>query len=164
MSAATVTATSPTPGTLIDTVYDSPDYRDAFLVDSAHGGRIEDFATGFFLAQPRWLAKVSMNLGDAQSRQAAINAGEYLEGSSVGSWKVYGRTDDEIVFGEHMGFMEYRFSMLQKPDGQVEAATSVKYLKRFGHIYFGVLKPFHIGFIKVALRNASARGAQVHAR
>ena len=40
------------------------------------------------------------------------------------------------MFGDQMGFMEYRFSVLQRLDGRIEAATAVKYLKRFGHFYF----------------------------
>ena len=161
---ARIAPTEPTTGTLIEAAYLAPDYRDAYLVESNHGVRIEDFATGFFQSQPRWLAKVSMNLGDAISRTDAIADGTYAQGSSVGSWKVHGRSPNEIMFGEHMGFMEYRFSILQRPDGNIEAATSVKYLKRFGHIYFGVVKPFHIGFIKVALRNAARRSTEAVAQ
>ncbi len=164
MAVVRVSPVPPTPGTLISAAYSDPDYRDAFRVSPACGDRVEDFATAFFASQPGWLAKVSMNLGDKKSRHDAIKgANEYAEGSSIGSWKIHGRTNDEIMFGEHMGFMEYRFSMLRRPDGAIEAATSVKYLKRFGHLYFGVVKPFHIGFIKLALRNTSSHAASAMA-
>ncbi len=155
MSASNVTSTEPTRGTLIAAAYPTADYRDAFLVESGHTGQIEDFVTRFFLQQPRWIARVSMNLSDETSRLEAIGPGEYPQGSSVGSWKVHGRSKNEIMFGEHMGFMEYRFSVLQRPDGRIEAATAVKYVKRFGHIYFAIVKPFHRAFIKIALRNAA---------
>jgi hypothetical protein len=155
MSAINVRPTEPTLGTLIAAAYPAPDYRDAFLVNSGCNDRIEDFATNFFLRQPRWIAKVSMNLGGGTSRLEAIGAGGYPDCSSVGSWKVHGRSENEIMFGDHMGFMEYRFSVLQRTDGCIEAVTVVKYLKRFGHIYFAIVKPFHRAFIKIALRNAA---------
>jgi len=146
---------APIADTLIAEAYETPDYIDAFRVTSNHGSRVEDFATGFFLSQPRWLAKISMNLGDDRSRRQAIDRGDYAVGTFVGSWMVQGRNADEIMFGEQMGFMEYRFSFLQQPGGSVIASTSVKYLERFGHVYFGLVKPFHRGFIRVALRNAA---------
>ena len=157
-----VSAVTPTGGTLLEAAYANPDYRDAYLVTTKHPMPVEDFATGFFLSQPRWLARVSMNLGDDTSRRHAIEAREYAEGSSVGSWRIHGRADNEIVFGEHMGFMEYRFSMLRRPDGRIEAGTTVRYLKRFGPIYFAFVKPFHRGFIRIVLKNA-ARHAVDHA-
>lgn len=156
MEPSAITATEATANTLIDQAYALPDYRDAYLVGSNAELEIEDFATAFFLSQPTWLARVSMNVGGRQSRIDAIGDGSYEAGGSVGSWKIHGRADNEIMFGEHMGFMEYRFSLLKRPDGRIEAGTSVRYLKRLGNVYFAVVKPFHIGFIKVALRHAAA--------
>lgn len=153
----TVTPISPSTDTLVESSYDRPDYRDAYLIANPHDVTVEQFASGFFLSQPAWLARVSMNLGGGQSRRAAIGDAGYLVGSSVGSWKVHERSEDEIVFGEHMGFMEYRFSVLRRADGDIEASTVVKYLKRFAPFYFTVVKPFHRGFIKVALGNAAKR-------
>lgn len=150
---ADIAAISPSSGTLIESIYDDPNYRDTYLIPAVDTA-VDEFATGFFLSQPRWLARVSMNLGDESSRRAAIGRGDYAVGSSIGSWQIHGRASDEIVFGEHMGFMEYRFSLFERPDGAIEATTSVKYLNRFAPLYFGVVKPFHRGFTKIALGNA----------
>lgn len=156
-----VEATSASSGTLIEACYEAPDYRDAYLVGGPGIERVEDFATRFFLSQPKWLAKVSMNLGDKESRRSAIDGRDYPKGSAVGTWRVHERNDNEIVFGEHMGFMEYRFSFLLRSDGRIEASTAVRYLKRFGRFYFAIVKPFHIGFVKVALGNAATQKLEV---
>lgn len=150
-----VEATAPSPATLVGASYDDPEYRDAYLIRTNGEVTVEDFATGFFLSQPTWLARVSMNLGGKQSRRSAIGESDYAIGSTVGSWKVRERAHDEIVFGEHMGFMEFRFSVYLRPDGDIEASTVVKYLNRFAPIYFTVVKPFHRGFIRIALGNAA---------
>lgn len=158
MTSPHITPCAPSPDTIIAACYEQPDYSDAYVVGTANVDDVATFATQFFLSQPSWLAKVSMNTPRRQQRIDAIASGDYELGSTVGTWKVHGRSNDEIVFGEHMGFMEYRFSFLRRPDGQVEASTSVQYVRRFGRIYFAIVKPFHIGFVKVALRNAASAG------
>lgn len=160
MTASTVTTPrvipcTPTPDTLVDASFEQPDYRDAYVIDEARVDDIATFATQFFLSQPAWLAKASMNTPHRQQRLDAIADATYAVGTSVGTWKVHGRSSTEIVFGEHMGFMEYRFSFVRRPDGRVEASTSVHHLRRFGWIYFAIVKPFHKGFVRVALRHAA---------
>lgn len=159
MEHARVIPVEPTPGTRIDAAYDNPEYRDAFLIEVGPEVTIEDFATSFFMSQPAWIGWISMQLGSRDARQKATGDGTYAAGSSVGSWTVRERSDDEIVFGDHMGFMEFRFSIFRRPDGHIEAATSVKYIRRFAHIYFGIVKPFHAGFIKIALRSVARHAA-----
>lgn len=156
MTSQRITPCTPTPHTFIAGAYEQPDYNDAYIVGDANVDDVATFATQFFLSQPAWLAKASMNTPKRQQRIDAIATGDYEVGSAVGTWKVHGRNNDEIVFGEHMGFMEYRFSFLRRPDGRVEASTSVQYVRRFGRIYFAIVKPFHIRFVKLALRNAAS--------
>ena len=152
-----ITPAEPTPDTLVAHAYASPDYRDAFVIHGCETASIEEFATEYFLAQPRWLATVSMNLRGHDSVAVAVADANYAEGDRVGSWQLHGRADNEIMFGEHMGFMEYRFSMLRHDDGRIEASTTVQYRKRFGSIYFGVVKPFHTRFVQLGLRHAARR-------
>jgi hypothetical protein len=160
-----VTATRPTPGTLVDTAFTSADYRDEFVVSTATAHeRVDDFARAYFLAQPGWLSLVSSGIWAKEKRQALLAGHRFDAGSSIGSWKVYDRTDDEIMFGDNMGFMEYRFSMRLDPeDGQrIFASTAVHYLwRRTGRFYFALAKQAHTRFVPFALGKAAAAPAMV---
>ena len=140
-----------------NSTFKSADYRDGFRVET--GGRyatVADFATAYFLNQPRWLSLVSMNLASRQKLKAAIaNTDGYQIDTAIGSWKVYDRTEDEIVFGDNMGFMEYRFSFRLDAAGFVEASTAVKYgWGGAGRFYFAIVKPMHKRFVPISLRAA----------
>lgn len=151
----------PAVDTLVAAMYDEPDYRDAFLIPG-NWHNVEEFTTAFFTGQPRLLARLSMNSSPAVIR-AAVGDQSYAEGSSVGSWRVHGRSDREIVFGDDMGFMEYRFSFRLRDDEQIEASTAVKYKSaRMGPIYFSIVKPFHRRFVAIALRNAAKTAQSSH--
>ena len=79
-------------------------------------------------------------------------------GPQVGSWQVYKRSDDEIIFGDDMGFMEYRFSFYMDELGNVEAGTAVKFKwARLSRCYFGLVKPLHRRFVPLSLRAALRR-------
>ncbi|MGH1488940.1 MAG: DUF2867 domain-containing protein [Acidimicrobiales bacterium] len=147
----------PTPGTAIDQVFTPADYRDCFLVET--GDRyptVADFASAYFLNQPRWLSLLSMNLASRKKLKAAIaDANGYQVDTAIGSWKVYNRTEEEIVFGDNMGFMEYRFSFRLDGAGFVEASTAVKYSwGGTGRFYFALVKPMHKRFVPISLRAA----------
>ena len=144
---------TPSTTTIVAGIFEAPEYRDAFLVEKPGHPTVADFATAFFLHQPRWLALVSMNLRSAEHRLHALGDRVYAQGDSVGSWRVHHRSDDEIVFGENMGFMEYRLSFHQRSDGDVEASTVVKYSSpRLSALYFGIVKPLHRRFVPLALK------------
>jgi len=145
----------PSPDTLVAAVFDRPDHVDGFLITSSGAATVEDFATRYFLGQPRWLALVSMNVATRAKLIAEVGEGSYREGTAVGAWKVFGRSGNEIMFGDHMGFMEYRFSFLHRPDGNFEASTVVRYCAPFANVYFSIVKPFHRLFVKLSLRKAT---------
>ena len=145
----------PSTGTLIETIFDAADYRDAFVVpaSSVPFTSVAAYATAYFVNQPRWLSLVSMNLATQARLHRAIDDATFAEGDSVGSWKVHGRSSDEIVFGDDMGFMEYRFSFWLRPDGAIEASTAVRYKwRRVGRYYFAIVKPMHKRFVPISLR------------
>jgi hypothetical protein len=75
----------------------------------------------------------------------------------VGSWEVVERSDDEIVFGDSLGFMQYRFSFRRIDDEHIEAATAVRYRwRRTGRFYFALVRPFHRRFVAHALARVAA--------
>ena len=148
----------PSATTVVADAFGKPDYRDAFLVKQPGHATVADFATAFFLHQPGWLARVSMNLRNRKHTLEALGDRTYAEGGSVGSWRIHARNDDEIVFGEDMGFMEYWLSFHLRPSGDVEASTVVRYSSpRLSRLYFGIVKPMHRRFLPRALRAGQQR-------
>ncbi len=156
----TVEPSEPSVGTLVAASFTEPDYRDGFDVILGEDGvdDVAEFARAYFLSQPRWLSLVSMNLVTRQRLVEEVGDGDFAMGDTIGSWKVFDRSDDEIVFGDHMGFMEYRFSFRRVDRHLVQASTSVKYVwPRVGPVYFGLVKPMHVRFVLMSLRTTARR-------
>ncbi|GBE24777.1 hypothetical protein BMS3Bbin02_01052 [bacterium BMS3Bbin02] len=154
-----VTEVVPLTDSLIASIFENADYRDGFRVSLSrdpHAG-IEGFVTDYFRNQPAWLRLVSMNTMSLSKLARAIGDESYRPGTAIGSWKIYERSTDEIVFGDSMGFMEYRFSLRlsRKEPCSVEVSTSVRYLwRRTGRFYFAIVRPWHKRFIRMSLRHA----------
>ena len=99
---------SPTLDTLASKEFSQIDYHDSFEVQGEFES-VDAFAMQYFLSQPSWLSLISMNIFSKKSIQKAIDKSDFKKSTAIGSWKIYTRDDKEIVFGDDMGFMEYRF-------------------------------------------------------
>jgi hypothetical protein len=119
------------------------DYRDRYIV-ATNPGRyhtVDRVATDWFTKQPRWLRLLSTNTTSKAGVERAVDQGGFQVSSSVGSWKVIRRDDNEIVFSDSTGFMEYWYSFLLPADepNTVEGSTAVRYLwPRAGRFYFAL--------------------------
>jgi hypothetical protein len=142
----------PTLDTLASKEFRHIDYHDSFAVKGAFED-VDAFATRYFLSQPSWLSLVSMNLFSKDSIQKAIDKSAFKKESAIGVWKIYTRDDKEIVFGDDMGFMEYRFFMLWVDETEVRVGTVVKYKGRFGKYYFAMVKLMHKKFVRMSLES-----------
>lgn len=148
--------------TLIDTVYTDPDYADRFAIEVAPGrfATVDDVATSWFTRQPAWIRLLSTNSLLRGGVIAACRDNGYAPGTSVGSWEVIDRSDDEIVFGDHLGFMEFRTSFRLRPGcthDNLEARTVVRYVwRRTGRFYFALVRPAHRRFMRFLLRTTAA--------
>ncbi len=149
---------SPLSDALVQTALLNVDYRDAIAATISAGrvATVVDFARAYFLAQPAWLRTVSMNQPSRSKLERAVSAAKFEPGESIGSWKIYQRNADEIVFGESLGFMTYRFSLSLKHAAQSDtiiASTVAKLNDRFGEMYFSIVKLMHKRFVKLTLTN-----------
>ncbi|MGV8911781.1 MAG: DUF2867 domain-containing protein [Rhodoglobus sp.] len=131
-------------------------YTDRFTIDAAEGSyeTVDQVAVDWFAKQPSWLRIISTNTLSRAGVTRVIERDHFSVGSAVGSWRIVRRNDNEIVFGDSMGFMEYWFSFLLPPDepNTVEVSTAVRYLwPRSGQFYFRLVKPLHRRFVKIAL-------------
>ncbi|OGQ21516.1 MAG: hypothetical protein A3I05_03680 [Deltaproteobacteria bacterium RIFCSPLOWO2_02_FULL_44_10] len=150
---------APLPDTLVQSALSGADYRDAFAVDVPSGryATITDFARAYFLAQPAWLRIISMNQLSRTKMEQNVKSAKFAPGEAIGSWKIYARNDHEIVFGESLGFMTYRFSLSLKQGSQTDtvmASTITKINSRFGKIYFFLVRLLHKRFVRLTLRYA----------
>ncbi|MFV1991978.1 MAG: DUF2867 domain-containing protein, partial [Acidimicrobiales bacterium] len=138
-----------------------PDYQDRFIIETTPGqyASVDQVATDWFTKQPGWIRLLSTNTRSSASIESAIVDGGFQVGTSVGSWKVVARNEDEIVFGERMGFMEYCYSLALRADEPVtiEGSTVVTYLwRRTGRFYFALVRPMHRRFIRFLLAKTVA--------
>lgn len=65
--------------------------------------------------------------------------------SNIGSWKIFNRNDNEIVFGESMGFMDYRFSMRldKNSTDDIEVSPVITLRGSMGKFYFSIVNLMH---------------------
>lgn len=131
------------------------DYRDRYSIQTEAGqyDTVDEVVTDWFKKQPTWLRVLSTNSLSRRSVEESVANG-FRVGSKVGTWEVVDRDDNEVVFSDSMGFMEYRFSFLlsQQEQDSVEASTAVRYLwRRTGRFYFALVKPMHRRFVKLLL-------------
>jgi len=137
---------------LVSTALEPMDYSDCFstIIDTQRFTTIDTFVKRYFEAQPRWLAMISMNLFSKRSMQKALKDKHFTVGECIGNWKIYLRDDKEIVFGDDMGFMEYRFAMRIDND-LLRVATVVQYKGKVGKYYFAFVKLLHQKFVLLSL-------------
>ena len=137
---------------LVSTALEPIDYSDCFstIIDTKRFTTIDTFVKKYFETQPRWIAMISMNLFSKSSMQRAFKDNNFTVGKHIGNWKIYLRDDNEIVFGDDMGFMEYRFSM-RIDDDILRVATVVQYKGTMGKYYFAFVKLLHQKFVLLSL-------------
>ncbi len=136
------------------TIFSQVDYRDCFEVKVDEVESVDAFVKSYFLAQPLWLRAVSFELFSKQTLVKQLEGNTFKKGESVGSWKVYGRDDEEIAMGQDMGFMEYVFTFHLANPNLLKVATVVQYKGHFGKYYFSAVKFFHKPFVRLSLKNA----------
>jgi hypothetical protein len=137
---------------LVSSVLTPIDYSDCFetKVSNDTFPNIDTFVRRYFETQPRWLMAISMNILKKETMQKALERGTFNVDESVGSWKVYARNEEEVVFGDDMGFMEYRFAV-RLDDTRLRVSTVVQYKGKMGKYYFALVKLLHQKFVLMSL-------------
>ncbi len=153
----TIKPTQPNSNSLVFNSFENTYYRDAFKLSfkKEKFTTIEEFAKTYFMAQPTWLRAISMNTFSKEKMQENITQSKFQIGTKIGSWEIFAKNENEIVFGESMGFMDYRFSMrLDKNTyDNIEVSTVVKLNSFMGKYYFSIVKLMHTKFVTLSLKN-----------
>jgi len=82
---------------------------------------------------------------------------EFQPGSSVRGFRVYERTQDEILLGEDDRHLDFRVSILKRTEGNnswVIVSTIVRFNSWLGRAYFVPVKPLHKIIVRAIMGRA----------
>jgi hypothetical protein len=140
------------------------DYVDSFegsLKDYSNQFTSVDVAKAFFSSSPKWIEKlfafrnklVSVfelkTSGKITDRAQQLNNFKCEKGESFGLFKVFNKTDNEVILGEDDKHLNFRVSLHLSGQGSVSSkrnltiSTTVVFNNWFGRLYFMPVRPFH---------------------
>jgi hypothetical protein len=156
----------------VATVYESTNLADAFAVRLPAGTSGDpDVLCRFLLSQqPAWIGwltdvrdAIVAGFGLKTARHLATLSGEG-KADRIGIFRVYGRSDTELVLGEDDKHLDFRLSVLCDPPasptlgGRLTLSTVVHCHNLLGRAYIAVIAPFHRLVVKASLRRAADVG------
>jgi len=156
----------------VATVYESMSLADAFAIQLPFGTSSDPEVLWRFLIsqQPSWIGWLT-NVRDAIVACFGLKTAKHLatlsgEGRAdrIGIFKVYGRSETEIVLGEDDKHLDFRLSVFRTPDlsptlgGRLTVSTVVHCHNLLGRAYITVIAPFHRLVVKASLRRAAYVG------
>jgi len=147
-------------------------YTDSYqgTVSDAHNQlQPADLGKAFFSAGPRWIpalfkirnrivAVFGLKTPDRiTDRQQQLDNFKGEPGEQLGLFKVFDRTADEVILGEDDKHLNFRISLLLRPDDalgrrQIVISTTVVYNNWLGRLYFLPVRPFHSLIVPVMLK------------
>jgi hypothetical protein len=154
------------------TVFESVNFSDAFAIQLPPGTSGDpDLLWRFVMShQPAWIGWLT-SLRDAVVACFGLKTAKRLAALSdeaaadrIAFFKVYGRSETEIVLGEDDRHLDFRLSVLRSPGllptqgGQLTVSTVVRCHNRLGRAYIWLIAPFHRQVIKASLGRAAHVG------
>lgn len=136
------------------------DYADAYAVPLPPGNEvdIDTLARAFFSAAPNWVdalmslrdvlaGSIGLKMAASATRPSKQEMKRKLEpGMRAGVFKVYERTEREILMGEDDRHLDFRVSVLLHRQAGVRwlvVSTVVRFNGWLGRAYFLPVRPFH---------------------
>lgn len=136
------------------------DYEDAFLCkfQSAREITVDDLVFAFFHSAPKWVEVlfnlrnkivrlIGLKVPDLSNKEEQIKNFKVEQGAVIGLFKVFDRTQNEVLMGEDDRHLNFRISFLleKKPENTYSfiLSTTVLIHNFLGKIYFFPVKPFH---------------------
>ena len=124
----------------------------------------EVLARFMFAHQPAWISKL-MGVRDTLVAWLGLKTGKHLKtlehaarAERVGIFKIYSRSDTEIVVGEDDKHLDFRVSVLRSSGPTLTVSTVVHCHNLLGRVYLVVIAPFHRMVVKASLRRAAQIG------
>jgi len=146
---------------LINYEIETPTYMDGlkFELKSGESVDVRELVKNFFISQPIWLLTIMNNTISKSKLEQSLNNIDSRQGCRAGHWKVSKANENEIVFGEWLGFIEHRLSFYKVNNRKNEfmIMSSVKTHNKFGAFYFFFVKLVHMRLVKFAIANMSRK-------
>lgn len=156
-------------GSLAATAFEKTHYQDAYAIDIPEGCDVDvdELIRVMAKSSPRWAEQLMWlrnRLVSVVGLRTSMGASpesitKFEPGDSAGIFRVYARSDTEILLGGDDKHLDFRASMLLKRDATRTSAvlsTVVHFNNPFGRAYFLVVQPFH-GLIVASLLNNMRR-------
>ncbi|HEX2585104.1 MAG TPA: DUF2867 domain-containing protein [Steroidobacteraceae bacterium] len=150
-------------------VYKSVNLADAFAVQLPAGtsGDPDVLWRFVMMHQPSWIGWLT-NIRDAIVACFGLKTAKQLSGEAsserIAFFKVYSKSDTEVIVGEDDKHLDFRLSVLRTSGSsatlgdQLTVTTVVHCHNLLGRIYLFVIRPFHRQVIKASLRRAAVVG------
>ena len=140
------------------------DYIDSFqgeFSDKFQNIGTKEVGKSFFSSGPKWIDKLFTfrnklvglfglkTSGNVTDRDKILENFKGEKGEQIGLFKVYEKTEDEIILGEDDKHLNFRVSLFidsqneNKTDKNLIISTTVKFNNWYGRLYFIPVRPFH---------------------
>ncbi|MDW9378853.1 DUF2867 domain-containing protein [Chryseobacterium sp. JV558] len=149
------------------------DYIDSFegeLTASSQNIDISEIGKVFFTSGPKWGKKMfafrnkvvglfGLKTGSETENQQMGKDFECEVGERIGIFKVFDKTNNEIVIGEDDQHLDFRVSLLFDKNKEhldkksITISTTVKFHNWLGVLYFLPVRPFHKLIVPAMLKN-----------
>jgi hypothetical protein len=159
-------------GSLAVSAFPVTSFADAYAIELPAGDSHDVDSLTWLLATsaPRWAEYLMwvrdrivslIGLHAAWPRAPSLTCASHLQpGDMVGMFRVFARSDDEILLGADDRHIDFRASMLVQRDASRSSAvltTVVHFNNSLGRAYFFVVRPFHRLIVTSLLRNVTHR-------
>ena len=122
----------------------------------------------FFSSSPKWIEPLFkfrnrlVSIFGLKTDGGAINKEEVIRnfkgnvGDRLGLFKVFNRTENELIFGEDDKHLDFRVSLLladaNEEQQKLTISTTVHFHNWFGRLYFLPVQPFHSLIVPAMLK------------
>jgi hypothetical protein len=159
-------------GTLVARAFPHVDYADAYRVRLPAGvpNDLDSVARATLGAAPGWVTllmwlrdRIVSTIGLKTSpRSAQRDRGQAMlqVGDTLGIFRVFDRSADELLLGEDDRHLDFRLSVLVRNDGSADWAfvsTIVRFNSWLGRAYFLPVRQFHKLIVPAMIRSAYQR-------
>ena len=156
-----IKSTLPTDSRLSNRKYDYVDSFQGTFLDQENKITSVDVTRAFFSSAPKWVGELfklrnkAVSLfglktsGDSSSREKQLEHFKCEPGERLGLFKVFDKTESEVILGENDKHLNFRVSLFLKQDiNQLNKkvliiSTTVEFNNAFGRLYFLPVQPFH---------------------
>jgi len=157
---------------ILNTIENKYDYVDSFqgcYTDDENKITSTEIGKAFFLSGPKWVGKLFTlrnkivaifglkTSKELNNRQKLLNTFKCEPNERIGLFKVFNKTENEVILGENDKHLDFRISLLKTPNHiekkNIIITTTVKYNNWFGKLYFISVKPFHKLIVPVMLKS-----------